>query len=126
MSVCKQRLHDNFMPNWHDILNYSSRTNVYKSASQFQFQAYLEQINVFKYMQALNKLRMSSHRLAIESARWARPNSTPINERKCGHCNILEDEFHFVIECKLFIELRTSIYQSIIGRGHQCTNLSNC
>ena len=58
-------------------------------------------------MQALSKLRMSSHRLAIESGRWARPTSTPINERKCVHCNVLEDEFHFVIECKLFIELRT-------------------
>ena len=42
---------------------------------------------------------MSSHRLSIESGRWARPTSIP--------CNVLEDEFHFVIECKIFIELRT-------------------
>ena len=70
LSVFKQRLHDNFMQNWHDRLNNSSRANFYKSAAQFQFQTYLEQINVFKYMQALSKLRMSSHRLAIESGRW--------------------------------------------------------
>ena len=117
------------MQNWHDRLNNSSRANFYKSAAQFQFQTYLEQINVFKYMQALSKLRMSSHRLAIKSGKWARPTSIPINDRKCVHCNVLEDEFHFVIECKIFIELRTtfvSIYQSIIGRGHQCINLSNC
>ena len=107
LSVFKQRLHDNFMQNWHDRLNNSSRANFYKSAAQFQFQTYLEQINVFKYMQALSKLRMSSHRLAIESGRWARPTSIPINDPKCVHCNVLEDEFHFVIECKIFIELRT-------------------
>ena len=79
----------------------------YKSAAQFQFQTYLEQINVFKYMQALSKLRMSSHRLAIESGRWARPISPPMNKLKCENCNVLEDEFHFMIECKIFIELRT-------------------
>ena len=107
LSVFKQRLHDNFMQNWHDRLNNSSRANFYKSAAQFQFQTYLEQINVFKYMQALSKLRMSSHRLAIESGRWARPTSIPISDRKCVHCNVLEDEFHFVVECKIFIELRT-------------------
>ena len=46
-------------------------------------------------MQALSKLRMSSHMLAIESGRWARPTSTPINQRKCVHCNVLEDEISF-------------------------------
>ena len=88
-----------FMQNWHDRLNNSSRANFYKNVARFQFQTYLEQINVFKYMQALSKLKMSSHWLAIESGRWARHTSTPINQRKCVHCNVLEDEFHFVIEC---------------------------
>ena len=110
MSVFKQRLHDNFMPNWRDILNNSSRANFYKSAAQFKFQTYLEQINVFKYMQALSKLTMSLHMLVIKSGRWARPTSTPINERKCVHCNVLEDDFHFMIECNIFIEFRTKYY----------------
>ena len=49
---------------------------------------------------------MSSHRLAIESGRWTRPNRTPINERICTHCRILGDEYHFVLECNIFIDLR--------------------
>ena len=107
MSVFELRLHENFMQNWHDRLNNSSIANFYKSAAQFQFQTYLEQIIFFKYMHALSKLRMSSHMLAIESRRLARPTSTPISEQKCVQCNVLEDEFHFVIKCKIFIELRT-------------------
>ena len=59
-----------------------------------------------KFCQAFSRLRMSSHRLEIESGRWTRPNSTPLDDRKCNLCNILEDEFHFVLECNMFVELR--------------------
>jgi len=27
--------------------------------------------------------------------------TTPLNERTCINCNVIEDEFHFVLECKL-------------------------
>ena len=46
---------------------------------------------------AITKLRVFSHRLEIEVGRWARPNRTPINERKCRYYDKLEDEFHFFI-----------------------------
>ena len=49
---------------------------------------------------------MSSHRLEIEAGRWKKPAATPLSERKCKECNILEDEFHFICECKLYIDLR--------------------
>lgn len=49
---------------------------------------------------------MSSHRLEIESGRWVKPNSIPVDERKCFVCQVLEDEYHFIIECQLYIELR--------------------
>ena len=69
-------------------------------------QPYLENLNVFKYMQAMSKLRMSSHRLAIESGRWTRPNIIPVNERKCTRCKLVEDEYHFILECTIYIDLR--------------------
>lgn len=55
---------------------------------------------------------MSSHRLHIESGRWTKPIRTPINERTCQICNLLEDEFHFIIECPLYSELRTKYISS--------------
>ena len=106
LSVFKQRLNDTFMQNWCERLEGSSRANFYNSITQFQLQPYLENINVFKYMQAFSKLRMSLHRLAFESGRWVRPTRIPIDERKCSLCQVLEDEYHFVLECNVYAELR--------------------
>ena len=52
------------------------------------------------------RLRVSSHRLQIEAGRWSRPIRTPINERKCIICDVLEDEYHFILECQIYDELR--------------------
>ena len=46
------------------------------------------------------------HRLEIEAGRWSRPHRTPLNERLCTNCNKIEDEYHFVLECILFTDLR--------------------
>ena len=59
----------------------------------------------------MTKLRVSSHRLEIEVGRWARPNRTPINERKCRYCDKLEDEFHFLLECTQYVELMKQYIQ---------------
>ena len=70
MSLLKQRLNDNFIQNWFSRLENSSRALFYSSIAIFQFQPYLEKISVFKFCQALSKLRMSSHRLEVEAGRW--------------------------------------------------------
>ena len=102
----KQRLSDNFIQNWHSRLESSSRATFYSSVAIFQLQPYLEKINVVKFQKAVSRLRVASHRLEIEAGRWARPNRIPINDRICRVCNVLEDEYHFVIECRLYEELR--------------------
>ena len=59
-----------------------------------------------KIPHALSKLRVSSHRLEVESDRWVRPRRIPVHKRKCIVCQVVEDEFHFIIECPLYTELR--------------------
>jgi hypothetical protein len=44
--------------------------------------------------------------LEIERGRYKKPVAVPVNERKCKTCNKLEDEFHFMFECKLYDEIR--------------------
>lgn len=100
------RLTDNFVQNWSSRITESSRANFYSLFSNFNHQLYLETVNVQKFRIALTKLRVSSHRLEIEVGRWSRPNRTPIGERKCFYCNKLEDEFHFLLECYLYKDLR--------------------
>ena len=81
----------------------------YRSFATFQFQPYLDKVNVSKYLNALHvsKLRMSSHRLEVKAGRWVKPNRIPLIERKgCFFCDVLEDEYHFVLECPAYKELR--------------------
>ncbi|MCG7867658.1 MAG: reverse transcriptase family protein, partial [Candidatus Thiodiazotropha taylori] len=106
ISALKQRLNDNFIQNWRARLNESPRATFYKSIAAFHFQPYLENINVYKFIQALSKLRVSSHRLEIEAGRWRKPVRVPLNERKCINCQVIEDEYHFIIECHLYNDLR--------------------
>ena len=50
----------------------------------------------------LTKLRISAHSLAIETGRYTRPQKLPIDRRTCFHCDRVEDEFHFIFDCKLY------------------------
>ena len=67
ISVFKQRFSDVFIQNWHSRIEESSRAVFYRSFATFQFQPYLDKVNVSKYLNALSKLRMSSHRLEVEA-----------------------------------------------------------
>ena len=91
----KQRLTDNFVHNWNSRLEESSHAVLYRSIASFPFQPYLEHLNVTKFSQALSKLRVSAHRLEIETCRLGRPHSIPVNNRKRSVCQVIEDEFHF-------------------------------
>ena len=53
----------------------------------------------------------------IEIGRWIKLRTTPLNERTCINCNVIEDEFHFVLECKLFTDIRNR-YIPIFYRNH--------
>ena len=50
---------------------------------------------------SLTKIRLSSHIFFIERGRWG-PNVVNIDERKCNICNVVENEYHCLIECPKF------------------------
>ena len=52
---------------------------------------------------AISKLRLGSHNLLVERGRWTNTN---YEERKCILCNDIEDEYHFVVICTKFYDLR--------------------
>lgn len=102
----KQRMRDQFVQNWNDRLNNSTRATFYRSIIKFCFQPYLNILNFKKFSIALSRLRMSSHRLCVETGRWHQPRAIPYDDRKCSECNVLEDKFHFVLQCNRYINLR--------------------
>ena len=67
------------------------------------FHPFLNISNISKFRYSMTKLRVSSHTLSIESDKWLKPNPTPFSEGNCLFCNLLEDEYHFVLECNLFL-----------------------
>ena len=66
----------------------------------------------------LTKLRLSSHKLRIESDRHIR-NRTPRELRYCILCNVndVEDEHHFVLVCPAFTELRKKYIEAYYYRN---------
>ena len=79
---------------------------LYRNIACFEFSDYLDIITIRKFRVALAKRRVSSHRLEVEMGRWARPERITFEDRKCKFCNKLEDEFHFLLECLLYINSR--------------------
>ena len=57
----------------------------------------------------LTKLRISAHKLKIESCRYARPK-IPRQNRLCICCNKIEDESHFLLHCMKNQSLRASLF----------------
>ena len=57
LGAFKQRLTDSCMQDWNITLAESSRINLYSLFSKFDYQSYLEVINVKKFKVAMTKLK---------------------------------------------------------------------
>ena len=106
LSLVRQRLTDQFIQNWRSRLEESSRATLYRYFDSFEFKPYLDSVNVEKFRIGISRLRTSSHRLEIEAGRWTKPRKTPIEQRLCYSCHVLEDEYHFILECPVYHHLR--------------------
>lgn len=60
---------------------------------------------------SISRIRLSAHKLAIESGRY---NATIRNERYCNACKTgaIEDETHFLFQCKAYSHLRNSYFSN--------------
>lgn len=83
-------------------------------------------INVAKYRLALGRLRLSSHHLGIEQlGRHSRPIIPP-EQRFCSTCtNKIDDEVHFLTECKKYRTLRNQMLSSVKPLISSISNLDS-
>ena len=105
LSILKTRLRDNFIQDWRSRLEHSTRALFYNTICSFNFQYYLDNLNVKSFRVAVSRLRVSSHRLEIEKGRWKTP-PVPYNNRLFNICQSLDDEFHFLFKCQLLQDLQ--------------------
>ena len=82
---------------------------LFKTTDNYKCEDYLHQVTNTRHRIALTKLRLSNHKLAIETGRYSRPFKKP-PERTCPICKIeMEDEYHFLDICPAYQEKRSSL-----------------
>ena len=106
---CKEKVRDYYRNSW--VLQIQNLTQnpglrnygIFKNV--FEFENYLSQVKKIKYRHAIVKLRTSSHDLRVETGRH---QHEAVEERVCRICKNIEDEIHFVFECKINQDLRSN------------------
>ena len=82
---------------------------LFKTIDNYKCEDYLHQVTNTRHRIALTKLRLSNHKLAIETGLYLRPFKKPA-ERICKICKIeMEDECHFLSICPAYQEKRCSL-----------------
>ena len=106
MYVFRQRLIDIYKQNWNARLTESPRARFYRVViNDLSFYEQLDKIHNKSHCNALARLISSSHRLRVETGRWERP-VIPYESRICTMCHKLDDEFHFLLECPRYHDIR--------------------
>ena len=106
LSVIKQRILDQYKQSWYSDINNSQRLISYsRFKHNFELEAYLDNVKDRKLKIALSRFRLSSHKLEIERGRY---RNIPRPERKCKFCtqDVIENEYHFLLTCPIYADLR--------------------
>ena len=96
--------------------NTEGKLRIFRTFKQdYCMEGYLLLLPNLKHMSTIDRFRMSSHALAIETGRHAKPKIAK-EERKCKYCNLddVEDEKHFLLKCPLYNEERLSLFNSVV------------
>ena len=104
------RLCDMFKKIWSSRLYQSPRARLFRSLiDEHTFHRQLDMIQILSHRIAFARLVIGSHRLKVETGRCTRP-ITPVEDRLCDHCQKLDDEYHFLLECNNFSDLKTRFF----------------
>ena len=86
--------------------------NLFKT--DFKMESYITKTENFQKKQYFSKLRLSNHRLEIESGRY---KNIKAESRLCNQCNHpdkpVEDELHFIINCPKYNKERQSLFSKL-------------
>ena len=122
----KQRIIDIHIQEQNMRLRNSKKLNTlmkfYKSNSR---PSYVDILKNKNERAMLSKMRVSAHKLAIESGRYTRIK-TPKRERLCTVCNSgeIEDEEHFLLNCNAYTSIRHVFLTKLVNMNiNQCLDL---
>ena len=113
---CKQAIKHNFTSVWLENLQNTQLNPLLRAyrtfKHEFAMEPYLYHVKKPKYRIAIAKFRCSSHIFEIERGRHTNPK-TPVADRKCLHCNVIEDEKHFLLNCHINASERENFFHKV-------------
>ena len=112
-------LRHQFLITWRDQLTGPIARTYILFNKELKFANYLSVVKIINHRKALAQLRCSSHHLAIETGRWS---GRELMFRICPSCRMLEDENHFVCDCRINRQQRAELSNYIFSV--QCGNSS--
>ena len=128
----REKLKLDFREYWHQQIHNDSRSQYgnklrhYRTLKQhFVKETYLSSLNQYSLRSKLANLRLSSHKLNIETGRYIRgTNRLPPEQRICQKCDqeTCENEFHFIVECPHYSELRNSLMSTLVEKYNFIAN----
>ena len=104
--IAKQNLKDLAYQKIDSYIDNSNKCLIYKYIPKQRLpQQYLVKNISPKCRNIITKFRISAHKLSIETGRF---NAVAIEDRTCSKCNLndLEDEFHFILICPYYNDIR--------------------
>ena len=118
LNKCKIKQYVDLLQNkcisyWNHTLQHSQKLNFYyKIKTNYSPSAYLDLTRKNPSRKTLVKLRISSHKLRIETGRY---DNIPRDERLCNLCNCkrIEDETHFLLDCPSFSSIRDMFFSKL-------------
>ena len=109
IDIIKQK----YIAYWQHTIHHSKKLQFYSLFKHdYKISSYLDLIRNSANRKDLVKIRISNHKLMIETGRY---NQTSRNDRLCPICNsgIIEDEFHFLFHCPKYSIPREKFYNQI-------------
>ena len=99
VSILKMRVRDQYINEWNQKVSLSTSLQLYKEIkSTIDICSYLNKLTNINYRKAISKIRLSSHNLNIEIGRHRQIERNDPNE--------LEDEYHFILICPQYCDIR--------------------
>ena len=105
--LCNQRLKDQYVSNWNTSMSSSPDGKLYKLIKENIFcSKYMNVVKVQKHKFAYIKFLTKNCNIPVVSGKWY--HRKVYNERMCTTCNVLMDEYHFVIEGQINTNIRST------------------
>ena len=122
----KQKLRMLYERQWLNHIQNNKKLNNFYSKFKVNiiYESYLDDIKSIKQRKCLTRFRISAHNLHIETGRH-NVNKIERNQRTCKLCpREIEDEFHFLMNCKIYEKKRKDFFENITVICPNFANLS--